>query len=128
MSSAAQETASTVEREDVVRVLPPRPRMAAPPVAPDPLPQPVAVAQPPPPPPVPQSHNADRAFVGVLAAIAAILSQRLLLLLSVCFGFVLAVLAINRGGYIPLAALTAYCALTVLPLVWLDARRPPAGR
>lgn len=70
------------------------------------------------PPPAPPARSAaDRAFVGTLTAIAAILGSRLLLLLAVAGAFVLAFRAADNTG---LMILIAYCVLTVIPLVALD--------
>lgn len=120
MSSAAYEPGTSVEREAVVS-LPPR---RVPTVVPDPTPasasapppvqstiQPMAVAVPP---------RSDRAFVGVLGALASLLAARLLLLLSVTFGFVLAIMAVRSDSYLGLSIVGTFCGLTILPLVWLD--------
>lgn len=61
--------------------------------------------------------RADVAFVGVLSALAAVLAARLLLLLGVVGGFVLALLARDTLGFY---VLIAYCVLLVIPLVALD--------
>ena len=114
MSSAVSvEDTSTVLRESVVPLLPRRAPMAAPPEL-APAPAPVAVQQAPPP------ARADHAFVGVLAAMTALLAARLLLLLSILGAFVLAVMAMRSESYAGLAVLIAYCGLAVLPLVYLD--------
>jgi hypothetical protein len=68
----------------------------------------------------PSPAKADHAFVGVLAALASLLAARLLLLLAVTFGFVLAVMAVRTDSYLGLALVGTFCGLTVLPLVWLD--------
>ena len=69
------------------------------------------------PPPAVQPARADRAFVGTLSAIAAVLASRLLLFVSVIGAFVLAVRADGNPG---LYVMIAYSVLTVLPLVVLD--------
>jgi len=87
-------------------------------VAPEPPPAPPTVS-----PPVaaaPSPPKADHAFVGVLAALATLLAARLLLLLSVTFGFVLALIALRIDSYLGLAIVGTFCGLTVLPLVALD--------
>lgn len=68
-------------------------------------------------PPVSIQPRADAAFVGTLAAITAILASRLLLLLAILGGFVLAVRATDMTG---LSIMVAYAVLIVLPLVALD--------
>ena len=60
---------------------------------------------------------ADRAFVGTLAAIGAILASRLILLLAFIGAFVLAMKADGTPGW---WVLVAYTCLTVLPLTVLD--------
>lgn len=70
----------------------------------------------------PAPSRSDRAFVGVLAAIGAILAVRLLLLLAIVGGFVLAVMALTGGTYQAAGVLIAYAVLIVLPLVWLESR------
>lgn len=67
--------------------------------------------------PEPQRGAADRAFVGTLSAIAALLASRILLLLAVVGAFVL---ALRASGDFGLYILISYSVLTVLPLVALD--------
>lgn len=55
--------------------------------------------------------------MGVLAALAAVLGARLLLLLSVIGGFVLALQARDQ---LTAGVMIAYCILIVIPLVALD--------
>lgn len=108
-----------MEREAVVP-LRPRSTPTAPPET--------AVAAPAAPPQyTPPSHQApplsatpspaDRAFVGTLAAIAAVLGSRLLLLLAILGAFALAIRATGTDG---LFVLIAYAVLVILPLVALD--------
>ena len=103
-----------VDRESVVPLPPRRPAQTAPvPQNEDyPVFQPHQL-----PPAAPARSAADRAFVGTLTAIAAILGSRLLLLLAVAGSFVLAFRAGDNTG---LMVLIAYCVLTVIPLVALD--------
>lgn len=61
--------------------------------------------------------------MGTLAAIAAVLATRLLLLLAILGGFVLAVLALRNGSPQALATTIAYAVLVVLPLTWLESRK-----
>lgn len=93
-----------MDRESVV----PLPRRQTSTVTADPPPAPI---------PVVVQSRADAAFVGTLAAITAILASRLLLLLAIMGGFVLAVRAIDMTG---LSIMVAYAVLIVLPLVALD--------
>ena len=102
MPSQRHAISSLVEHEGVV----PLPR-AAPTAAPD-RPAPALA---------PVQNRADVAFVGTLTAIAAILASRLLLLLAVIGGFVLALLAREQLGFY---TLIAYSILIVIPLVGLD--------
>lgn len=71
----------------------------------------------PPPPQAAAPSPADRAFVGTLAAITALLAARLLLLLAIVGGFLLAWRAGDTNG---LAVFIAYAILVVAPLVALD--------
>jgi hypothetical protein len=94
-----------VEREEVVP-LSPRPRLVsstAPAQTPDPAPR-------------------DAAYIGALTAIASILAVRLLLLLAILGGFVIAVMALRDGGYQAAGVLVAYAVLILIPLVWLESR------
>lgn len=69
-------------------------------------------------PAAPAQNRADTAFIGTLAAISAILASRLILLLAVLGGFIL---AIRADAIIALPwILIAYCILVVIPLVALD--------
>lgn len=79
---------------------------------------PAQVVHLPPQPPAPS--RADSAAVGMLTALASVLAARLLLLLSVVFGFVLALYAMHEQSWASLAILGVYACLTVLPLVYLD--------
>jgi hypothetical protein len=65
-------------------------------------------------------------MVSILQAIAMIVSARLLLLLTTCFGFVLAIFATRQQTIESIAVLVAWAILIVLPLVVLDvlARQP----
>ncbi len=107
---------SSVERESVIQLAPP-PRRAQP-APPDPPPAPVAAAPPP---------ASDKAFVGVLTAVASLLAARLLLLLSIAGAFVLGLLASRSGSYVALATLVAFCCLTVLPMTYLDVQTHRRG-
>lgn len=114
-SSALPDT--TVEREGVV-VVQPKPRLVQMPQAAAPAPQPMAAPAPPSRPTAPP--RTDSAAIGALTAIAAVLAARLLLLLAVAFGFVLGLQAMGHQTWTSLAILCAWCALTILPLVYLD--------
>lgn len=65
----------------------------------------------------PAQNRADTAFIGTLSAISAILASRLILLLAVVGGFVLALRSDAQS--IPWV-LIAYSVLVVIPLVALD--------
>jgi hypothetical protein len=71
----------------------------------------------PPPSDTARSAAADRAFVGTLTAIVAILASRFILLLATCGAFVLAMKSDGNTGW---WVLVAYACLTVLPLTALD--------
>ena len=77
----------------------------------------VTQAQNPPLPVPPPQSRADQAFVGTLAAIAAVLAVRLWLGLALIGAFVLAVRSDGTAGW---WVLVAYSLLTVIPLVALD--------
>lgn len=117
MSSADSSEATMVDREGVV---PLRPR--SPPTAPQAvssLPDNAALFTPayPSPAQVAAPSPADKAFVGTLAAITALLAARLLLLLAILGGFLLAWRAGDTNG---LCVFIAYAILVVAPLVALD--------
>lgn len=114
MSSPANGAKSSVEHEGVVPLARKAPTHTAFPGWADELPR---VEAPPPAPPEPPRAKADTAFVGTLAAIAAVLASRLLLLLAVVGTFVLALQARDNFG---LYTAVAFAILVVLPLVWLD--------
>ena len=85
--------------------------------SPAPPPAPVQAPPAPTPPPAPRQPAADRAFIGTLVAISAVLASRLLLFVAIVGSFILAFRAdTNIGMYI----LVIYSALTVIPLVYLD--------
>ena len=126
---------SDVEREGVVQVIPrartlamvPPSQSSPPPEPPAPAAVPEPLQAPPPIPPVlhrpapaAAPTRADSAAVGVLTALASVLAARLLLLLSVIFGFVLAIFAMREQSLTSLSILVAYTLLTVIPLVYLD--------
>jgi hypothetical protein len=106
MTHSHAQDAPSVDRESVV----PLPRRQTSTVTVEPPPaqtlQPIVV-----------QPRADAAFVGTLAAITAILASRLLLLLAIIGGFVLAVRATDMTG---LSIMVAYAVLIVLPLAALD--------
>jgi hypothetical protein len=114
MSSAASAGEQLVEREAVVALAPRRAQTATPEPVPQAFHAPSAVVPPPAPP------QADRAFVGVLSAVTALLAARLLLLLAIVGAFVLAFAAQRAESYVGLAILVAFCCLTLIPMVYLD--------
>ena len=87
------------------------------PAAVAPVPMPQAAPQPQQPP----QHNVAvlLAVQGAFRAIALVLSVRLLLLLSLIGAFVLGYNAMQSQTWLGLAVLTAYSALTIIPLVAL---------
>lgn len=95
-----------VQREEVVPI-PARPRLVSP-TAPRETPD--------------AAPRADAAFIGTLTAIASILAVRLILLLALIGGFVVAVMALRDGGYQASGILAGYAVLIVIPMVWLEAR------
>ena len=103
MPSANFEADPLVEREGVVP-LAPKPRLVTPTVQ-----------------ATPEPRGAD-AIIGTLTAIASILAVRLLLLLALVGGFVVAVMALRDGGYQAAGVLVAYAVLIVIPMVWLESR------
>ena len=64
---------------------------------------------------------------GVFSAIAMLLAVRVLLLLALCGGFVIAVMALREGTYQADGVLAGYACLFILPLVWLE-RNPRVGK
>jgi hypothetical protein len=69
-----------------------------------------------------QSATAARtaAAAGVLHSIASLLAVRLLLMLALAGGFIVALLALQYGSLQSAGILVAYALLIVLPLVWLE--------
>ena len=63
----------------------------------------------------------------VFSAIAMLLAVRVLLLLALCGGFVIAVMALRDGSYAAIGILVAYQLLMVVPLVILE-RNPRVGK
>ena len=63
-----------------------------------------------------------QAIASVIAASAAVLATRLLLLLSLIGGFVLALIAVQSSSWMSLAVLCAYAILIIIPLVILEVR------
>ncbi len=64
--------------------------------------------------------EAFNSLLPIFSALAAILAVRLFLLFAIIGAFVLAQTALADTTYHSLWVLTAYCAFTILPLVWLD--------
>ena len=64
--------------------------------------------------------------LGVFHAVATLLAIRLLLLLALAGGFVLAVMALQIGTYQAGGVLVAYAVLIVIPLIMLE-RNPRVG-
>ncbi len=63
-----------------------------------------------------------RAIASVLAASAAVLATRVILLLGLIGAFVLAVIAATSSSWLTLAVLAAYSVLVLVPLVLLEAK------
>lgn len=61
----------------------------------------------------------------VMETIFGMLAVRLLLLLALAGGFVLALFALLNGSYQAGGVLVAYACLVLIPLVWLEARSKP---
>ena len=66
---------------------------------------------------------ADRAFIGTLSAIAAVLATRALLLLAVIGTFALAALSIRAPSVPAIVLVGVFGLLTIGPLAYLDVRR-----
>lgn len=62
------------------------------------------------------------AIASVIAASAAVLATRLILLLALIGAFSLAVMAVTEKSWIGLAVLVAYAVLVVIPLVLLETK------
>lgn len=60
------------------------------------------------------------ASIGALQAVASLLAVRLLLLMALLGGFVVALMVLRLGTYQADAVLVAYAVLIVIPLVWLE--------
>ncbi len=63
-----------------------------------------------------------RSIAAVIAASAAVLATRLILLLALIGGFVLAVMAIQSPNAMVIGVLIAYGVLIMIPLVYLETR------
>lgn len=57
---------------------------------------------------------------GVIHALATLLAVRLMLMLALTGGFVLAVMALRVGTYQAGGVLVAYAVLILIPLIWLE--------
>lgn len=121
MPSQPNATNSLVDHEGVVPLARHRPAPAQP--APAPAFESASAAASEAPPavqsalPAPAPQRTDSAAIGALTAIASVLASRLILLLAVVGGFVLALRVVDPTG---IWLLGVYCALIVLPLVALD--------
>ena len=63
-----------------------------------------------------------QAIASVIAASAAVLATRIILLLGLVGAFVLAVIAAESASWITVAVLIAYAVLVLVPLVLLESR------
>jgi hypothetical protein len=108
------ENSSTVERLNVEELPPRAPRTAPTPVMTEPTP--ISTPEPAEPPEPRTSDVLYAAFAGLGYA----LSARALLLLALIGAIGLGVMAMLRGGWMPLAILGVYAVLTVLPVVYLE--------
>lgn len=98
-------------------------KMAPPPITPVSLPPPPTLEQPAPPPQVIiEKPGIEDAVLAAFAALGFAVSARFLVFLTVVGAFALAVMAMRFHDLMGLAVLGLYCALTVLPLVWLETR------
>lgn len=108
---------NSVERLAVEEVTP-RPRLVHPQPAPLPPSPPEEIKPPAAAVIVPPKVDQSRILVAILA-VSRVVAVRLQLLLSLMGAFVLALMAMSHQTMLGLAILGAYCALTVIPLVWL---------
>ena len=86
-------------------------------------PKPVFVSQEPAKEPVKEVKSPTRfleSLLPVFTALAAILAVKVFLLFAIIGAFVLAQAALPDQTYHGMWVLISYCALTILPLVWLD--------
>jgi hypothetical protein len=67
------------------------------------------------------------AALGVFQAIATILAVRIILLLTLCGGFFLAVEAVQRNSMISVVVLVAYALLFIFPVAALEWRHKHKG-
>ena len=61
--------------------------------------------------------------MGALNLLAVVLAIRLILLVAIVGAIALSVIAINAPDPYRLAALGIYCAVIVVPMVWLSSRK-----
>ena len=120
MASTNTAVPSTVERLEVTEVEEgghrPQPKVIPMPTPRNEIPAP-AIA------PVPVQDLAIlRSIAAVIAASAAVLATRLILLLALIGGFVLAVMAIQSPNAMVIGVLIAYGVLIMIPLVYLETR------
>lgn len=110
--TAIESTVERLEIEPVARVA----RLQTVPPTPKPTPQRIE----------PQADDAQlgvyRAIASVLAASAAVLATRVILLLGLVGVFVLAVIAAESASWLTVAVLVAYAILVLIPLVLLETR------
>lgn len=88
---------------------------------------------PPAPKPTPEPTRVDprlevyQTIASVIAASAAVLATRFLLLLSLVGAFVLALIAMQSSSWLTLGVLCAYAILIVIPMVYLETRTKWSG-
>lgn len=68
-----------------------------------------------------------QAIASVIVASAAVLATRLLLLLALVGGFVLALIAVQASSWMSLAVLCAYAILILIPMVALEVKTKWTG-
>ena len=68
-----------------------------------------------------------QAIASVIAASAAVLATRLILLLTLIGGFVLAIIAAESSSWMAFATLCAYAVLVLIPMVLLEIKTKWSG-
>ena len=98
------------------------------PLAPRPRPAPTAVTPSPQPQVDPREQRIKQSIaynsqvLAVTNALVKVLAVRAYLFFALIGAFVLGLIALDKGTWIALSILGAYCCLTVIPLCWLDVK------
>ncbi len=119
MTNLDTSSTETVERI-AVEELPPKLRMVKLSPPPELTPQTSTPEPVPAEPPEPREPRTSEVLYTAFAALGYALSARALLLLALLGAIGLGVMAMLRGGWMPLAILGVYAVLTVLPVVYLE--------